>query len=204
MQRWLQLHPPYTSYRCFCICSLLSALNLQGACSRGCNDHHANHEQGSNGNPTSISWDDAVSSSSASSTTALSRSTAGFCFNCCAPIDPLQPPGTPCDNCYMDPASTHMIALLPERAQSKRSSRPAAVAMRQARRLMREVGLPGIGGTMLVYQDPEEEDAAMLGHRSLLPPAHERPERLLAIMARLKASGVIGELGRRLRPGRHL
>ena len=162
--------------------------NMQGSCSSGCGHHH---EHSSSHSSSRQEGDD--SSSSTSSTTAASRSTAGFCFNCCVPIDPLQPPGTPCDNCYMDPGSTHMVALLPEKAQSKRSNRGATLALKQARRLMREAGLPGLSSTMLVYQEAGEGDAAMLGHRSLLPPAHERPERVLAIMSRLKASGVLGE-----------
>lgn len=46
--------------------------------------------------------------------------------------------------------------------------------------------MPGMLPTLLAY------DERMLHHRSALPPHPERPERLQAIMARLKATGLAG------------
>jgi hypothetical protein len=73
----------------------------------------------------------------------------------------------------------------------------AAALLQQARQLLQEAGVLKLPKTLLAWEDAsaqqEGAEAAMHLHRGLLPPNHERPERLRAIEARLKAAGLIGE-----------
>jgi hypothetical protein len=73
----------------------------------------------------------------------------------------------------------------------------AAALLQQARQQLQESGVLKLPKTLLAWEDESSQEegaeAAMHLHRGLLPPNHERPERLRAIEARLKAAGLIGE-----------
>jgi hypothetical protein len=71
----------------------------------------------------------------------------------------------------------------------------AGIALQQARQLLQDAGILQLPTTLLAWEDEEvEPEPAMQLHRGLLPPNHERPERLMAVLARLRAAGLLGEL----------
>jgi hypothetical protein len=71
----------------------------------------------------------------------------------------------------------------------------AGIAMQQARQLLQDAGILQLPTTLLAWEDEDvEPEPAMQLHRGLLPPNHERPERLMAVLARLRAAGLLGEL----------
>jgi hypothetical protein len=70
----------------------------------------------------------------------------------------------------------------------------AGIALQQARQLLQDAGILQLPITLLAWEDEElEPEPAMQLHRGLLPPNHERPERLMAVLARLRAAGLLGE-----------
>jgi hypothetical protein len=71
----------------------------------------------------------------------------------------------------------------------------AGIALQQARQLLQEAGILQLPTTLLAWEDEEvEPEPVMQLHRGLLPPNHERPERLMTVLARLRAAGLLGEL----------
>lgn len=81
----------------------------------------------------------------------------------------------------------------------------AAALLKQAQQQLQEAGVLRLPRTLLAWEDEPEAAAAQAGagqepamhlHRGLLPPSHERPERLRVVEARLRAAGLIGECGR--------
>jgi hypothetical protein len=114
--------------------------------------------------------------------------TSGFCFNCCAPLDADVTQQAHCHVCGADPHSQHL--LQPD--SHAKDAAAAGAALKAARLAAAEAGVPGVAHTLLVYQEEGEEDAAMLQHRSLLPPAPERPERIKAILGQLRTAGLLG------------
>jgi hypothetical protein len=75
----------------------------------------------------------------------------------------------------------------------------AAGMLRQAQQHLQEAGVLKLPRTLLAWEDESAagqiggEEPAMHLHRGLLPPNHERPERLYVIEARLRAAGLMGE-----------
>lgn len=70
--------------------------------------------------------------------------------------------------------------------------------MQEARQLLQDTGVLKLPKTLLAWeesQNPDGVEPAMHLHRGLLPPNHERPERLAVIEARLTAAGLTGQEG---------
>jgi hypothetical protein len=85
-------------------------------------------------------------------------------------------------------AALHSTAALSQRIE-------AGIALQQARQLLQDAGILQLPSTLLAWEDEElEPEPAMQLHRGLLPPNHERPERLRAVLARLRAAGLLGEV----------
>jgi hypothetical protein len=58
---------------------------------------------------------------------------------------------------------------------------------------LQDAGILQLPTTLLAWEDEEiEPEPAMQLHRGLLPPNHERPERLRTVLARLRAAGLLG------------
>lgn len=81
----------------------------------------------------------------------------------------------------------------------------AAALLKQAQQQLQAAGVLRLPRTLLAWEDEPEAAATQAGagqepamhlHRGLLPPSHERPERLRVVEARLRAAGLIGECGR--------
>ncbi|WIA13662.1 hypothetical protein OEZ85_007224 [Tetradesmus obliquus] len=88
------------------------------------------------------------------------------------------------------PAALRSTAALSQRIE-------AGIALQQARQLLQDAGILQLPTTLLAWEDEElEPEPAMQLHRGLLPPNHERPERLRAVLARLRAAGLLDICGR--------
>ena len=79
----------------------------------------------------------------------------------------------------------------------------AAALLQQARQQLQQAEVLKLPKTLLAWEDEslsaaaaaDGQEPAMHLHRGLLPPHHERPERLRVIEARLRAAGLMGEWG---------
>lgn len=81
----------------------------------------------------------------------------------------------------------HSTAVLSQRIE-------AGMALQQARQLLQDAGILQLPATVLAWEDDQvEAEPAMQLHRAMLPPNHERPERLRVVLARLRAAGLLGE-----------
>lgn len=70
----------------------------------------------------------------------------------------------------------------------------AGMSSKQAKQLLKDAGILNLPTTLLAYADDlVDPEPAMQLHRGLLPPNHERPERLKVILARLRTTGILGE-----------
>lgn len=104
-------------------------------------------------------------------------------------------------------AAAAILESDPSAAAAAAAHAAGGAALREARLLLRGAGVAMLPTTLLAWEDDAGEeydgpDAALDGgpspcmarHRGLLPPAHERPERLHAVLARLRGAGLLGTL----------
>lgn len=192
------------------------------ACLLACVQQEGAGAAESNGAEAALAAD--VSAISASSKLAFVRQPAPFCTNCCTPLDPLRP-GAPCGSCGHSPGDDALLLSrgISSQAEYEQHCPPwllqggqrarqqatgaaglatlrqeAALALRRGQALLRDAGVVALPRTLLAWEDESTEaEPPMLLHRGLLPPNHERPERLRAVMARLRDAGLLGACTRR-------
>jgi hypothetical protein len=71
----------------------------------------------------------------------------------------------------------------------------AAAAAAAAAGSCQDAGVLQLPRTLLAWEDEQTDpEPAMHLHRGMLPPNHERPDRLRVIITRLRAAGLLGEL----------